>query len=83
MERRLACAMQQPFLSADDLLLHRTVFSKAWQAALLVNVADAGTTHTVWGWSEGSVRQIPFRVLDSTLVTEPVSEAHALEPAMS
>ena len=65
MEKRLTCAMQQPFLSADDLLLHRAVFSKAWQIALLVNVADAGTTHTVWGWHAGSVRQVPFRVLDS------------------
>ena len=81
MEQRLKCSMQQPFLSADDLLLHRTVFSKAWQAALLVNVADAGTTHTVWGWSEGSVRQLPFRVLDNASAAE--STRGSPEPALA
>lgn len=82
MEQRLKCAMQQSFLSADDLLLHRTVFSKAWQAALLVNVADAGTTHTVWGWSEGSVRQISFRVLDGASTEQTTRLIHAPEPAL-
>lgn len=83
MEERLKCSMQRPFLSADDLLLHRTVFYKAWQAALLVNVADAGTTHTVWGWKEGGVRQLPFRVLDGA-VHQPVRTiAPEEEPALA
>lgn len=63
MAQRLECAMQQPFLSADDLLLHRAVFPKAWQIALLVNVADAGTTHTVWGWQQGCIGQLPLHTL--------------------
>ncbi|MBX7211048.1 MAG: Mov34/MPN/PAD-1 family protein [Verrucomicrobiaceae bacterium] len=81
LEKRLACHLQQSYLSADDLLLHRTVYPKAWQVALLVNVADAGTTHTAWGWHAGSVRQIPFRVLALAPAAPPRAKAKPRELA--
>ena len=41
-EERARCPLQRSFFSADDCDMHRTVFSKAFQIALLVTNTDAG-----------------------------------------
>ena len=62
-ERRRVCALQKPFLSADDLLLHRTVFSKGCHVALLANNADAGLEFAMFGWCGGTVQRRSFSIL--------------------
>jgi hypothetical protein len=61
-ERRAKCALQKPFLSAEDLLLHRAVFPKAWQLALLCNHADAGLEHVLFGWRQGLIKRRSFTI---------------------
>lgn len=66
LETRLTCPKQTPFFSSDDLSLHREVFPKAHQIALLVNVADAGTTVSVYASDRGVVRQVPYHITTTT-----------------
>jgi len=61
-EQRKNCPLQKPFLSADDLLLHRTVFPKGFHVALLANNADAGLEFALFGWRRGMVRSRGFQV---------------------
>ena len=61
-ERRAACSLQKPFLSSEDLLLHRAVFPKAWQVALLCNNAEAGLEFALFGWRHGLVRRRGFTI---------------------
>jgi hypothetical protein len=77
-ERRRECALQKPFLSSDDLVLHRTVFSKGYHLALLANNADAGLGFALYGWRGGVVQRRGFHVLgaprpagEPELSTEP------------
>jgi hypothetical protein len=65
-ERRRVCALQRPFLSADDLVLHRTVFPKAYHVALLANHSDAGIAFSLYGWRAGAVQSRAFHVLGAT-----------------
>ena len=62
-ERRKVCSLQKAFLSKDDLILHRTVFSKAWHVALLANNADAGLEFALYGWRSGVVQRRAFNTL--------------------
>lgn len=66
MENRLSCPKQAPFFSGDDLSLHREVFPKAYHIALLVNVADAGTTFHAYASTRGTVSEVPFRIIPSS-----------------
>ena len=61
-DRRKICPLQKAFLSADDLLLHRTVFPKAFHVALLANNADAGLQFALFGWRHGMVQHRGFNV---------------------
>ena len=62
-ERRKTCSLQKAFLSGDDLVLHRAVFPKAWQIALLANNADAGLEFALYGWRGGVVHRRGFNIL--------------------
>lgn len=74
-ERRKVCALQKPFLSGDDLLLHRTVFPKAFHVALLANNADAGLDIALFGWSGGTVQRRGFHILGADRSNpEPANE---------
>jgi proteasome lid subunit RPN8/RPN11 len=66
LENRLACPKQSPFFSSDDLNLHREVFPKAYHVALLVNVADAGTTVSAFAAVRGVVSPVPYRVIPTS-----------------
>ena len=77
-ERRRECSLQQPFLSSDDLLLHRTVFPKAYSIALLANNADAGLGFALFGSRGGIVQNRGFNVSENA---SPLSnETHTGDP---
>jgi hypothetical protein len=67
-EKRVACPLAHGFLSADDRLLHRTVFSKAFTCALVVS--DIGDGHDVvnslFGWRRGLLEPRGFHVAGDT-----------------
>lgn len=65
-EQRKKCALQKAFLSADDMLLHRTVFPKAFHVALLANNADAGLEFSLFGWRRGMVQHRGFHITDNS-----------------
>ena len=63
-ERRALCTAADPFLSAEDLLLHATMFGSAYQLALLVRDSTArGQTCSLYGWSHGMVRRRGFHLV--------------------
>jgi hypothetical protein len=65
-ETRRQCVVSRPFFSADDLHLHHTVFSRAFQVALLVS--DHGQQPmdvSLFGWRHGMVVSRGFGVLDA------------------
>jgi len=62
-ERRRVCPLSRPFFSRDDVHLHRTVFSKAYHAALLMS--DLGGDEldaAFFGWRHGAVVSRGFDV---------------------
>jgi hypothetical protein len=62
-ESRAQCPLQRVFFSADDCDVHRTVFSKAYQIALLVTNTDAGLLHALFSWRNGVIVQRGFHIL--------------------
>jgi proteasome lid subunit RPN8/RPN11 len=63
-EARRRCRFGRGFFSADDRLLHRTVFPAAWSVGLLVTRTAFGEEiHTMFGWNEGSIEQRGYHVL--------------------
>ena len=66
-ERQGVCTLRQGFLSADDRLLHRTVFPRAYSTALVLSdVADLGITYRAFGWRQGLLQPRGFHVLRPT-----------------
>jgi proteasome lid subunit RPN8/RPN11 len=62
-ESRRRCALSNRFFSAHDRSLHRTVFSRAWGLALVVNdIGDGGPTHSLFGWRHGLVQSRGFHL---------------------
>lgn len=53
-ERRDVCGLRNGFLSAEDRLLHRAVFPRAYSLALLVNqLTPHESTLSLFGWQRG------------------------------
>jgi hypothetical protein len=70
-EKRRDCSLTRQFFSADDCALHRTVFQKAHQIALVAGDSpDTGggwtTVHSLFGWREGIIAHRGFHRLDAT-----------------
>lgn len=64
-ETKERCFVSKAFFSAADCHLHRTVFSRAYQVALLLS--DHGEPElgrNLFGWRQGSIVPRGFRVLD-------------------
>lgn len=55
-EKRKTCALRHPFLSGDDLLVHRSAFPAPFNIALLLS-DDGEERHvpSVWGWRNGAI----------------------------
>ena len=62
-EARAQCPLQRSFFSSDDCDVHRTVFSKAFQIALLVTNTDAGLQHALFCWRNGVIVQRGFNII--------------------
>ncbi len=53
-----------PFLSEEDLLLHRTVFPRAYSLALLLTDSPhSGLSWTMFGWRSATMAQRDFHVI--------------------
>ena len=66
-ERQEACTLRQGFLSAEDRLLHRTVFPRAYSVALVLSdVAELGITYRAFGWRQGILQPRGFHLLNPT-----------------
>jgi hypothetical protein len=65
-EKRTACPLAHGFLSADDRLLHRAVFAKAYSCALLLTDVGDGSdvTYSAFGWRHGRIERRAFHVLE-------------------
>ena len=65
--RQQVCGFRQGFLSAEDRLLHRTVFPRAYSLALVLSdVADLGITYRAFGWRHGILQPRGFHLLNPT-----------------
>lgn len=82
-EKRRKCPLVVDYFSAQDRLLHRTVFPAAYSVALVINeLADDERTVSMFGWSQGMVVQRGFHVLDGAGPAVPRREAgHKREAA--
>ena len=66
-ERQQVCTFRDGFLSAEDRLLHRTVFPRAYSFALVLSdVADLGVTYRAFGWRAGILQPRGFHLLNPT-----------------
>jgi len=78
-EARAQCPLQRSFFSADDCAVMRTVFSKAFQIALLLTHTDAGLQHALFSWRNGVIAQRGFHILgtdgEPTPAVAPVAAA--------
>ena len=72
LEARKKCPLSRNFFSAEDCLLHRTVFPMAHCSALVVTNTDAGLKYAMFGWRHGIIAQRGFHILNATdTVGEP------------
>lgn len=71
-EKRKKCPLLVDYFSAQDRLLHRTVFPAAYGIALVVNeLADDKQTLSMFGWREGMIVQRGFQAVGKALAAEP------------
>ena len=62
-ERQRVCGMASDFFSTHDQALHRTVFPRAYNIALVVNyVGFSQPTFSMFGWRRGMIQSRGFQV---------------------
>jgi proteasome lid subunit RPN8/RPN11 len=63
-EKRENCQLSRPFLSAEDVHLHRVCFGRAYHLALLISDnIHTGPTWSLFGWRRGMVMPRAFHIL--------------------
>jgi proteasome lid subunit RPN8/RPN11 len=63
-ERRATCPLSGgSFFSEDDVLLHRSIFPRAFCVALLVTVTADGLRYAMFGWRDAELVQRGFDLL--------------------
>lgn len=63
-DKRATCRLTGEFFSADDALLHRCVFPRAFCVALVVSDSPAtGLTWPLFGWQRGVIARRGFYIL--------------------
>jgi hypothetical protein len=75
--KRKVCPLQKAFLSTDDVLLHRAIFVKSYSIALLVNNADSGLEHVLFGWRRGVVHARGFHITNGPGSVPTKGDNHA------
>ncbi len=78
---RSTCSLEKEFFSADDLLLHRTVFPRAWTTALVmsdVRVAPDAWTDScaLYGWRKGAIAERGFYETTSSPLPRIMHDPH-------
>ncbi|MBW1884172.1 MAG: hypothetical protein JRG89_12770 [Deltaproteobacteria bacterium] len=64
-ERRRVCPLSRPFFSSTDIHMHRAIFSRAYQTAMLVtDLGHAELDVSFFGWRDGSVVSRGFEVFE-------------------
>jgi proteasome lid subunit RPN8/RPN11 len=79
-ERLEQCTLATAFFSAQDRMVHRTVFSRAHMVGLVANDLAAGVRMAMFGWRDGSIEQRGFHVTggeERALIRVTGGEAHA------
>lgn len=62
-EKQMVCGMANDFFSAHDQALHRTVFSRAYNVAIVVNdVGFSDPTFSMFGWRRGMIKSRGFHI---------------------
>ncbi len=61
-EKQETCPVATALFSAQDRKLHRTVFSQAYQFALVANILREKVVFSMFGWREGCIRLRGFYV---------------------
>lgn len=61
-EKRRVCPLASGFFSEHDRTVHRVVFPRAYQFALVVNLSAGTTTHSCFGWRDGAIAARGFHV---------------------
>jgi hypothetical protein len=61
-ERQRVCRLAKGFLSADDKLLHRTMFPAAFTQALVITPSIAGVDTRLFGWRGGVLQPRAFHL---------------------
>lgn len=64
-EAQASCRLAQGFLSADDQLLHRTVFPRAYTLALVMTRTARHTRPALFGWQAGVLRPRDFVTVEA------------------
>lgn len=57
------CPLNRVFFSSDDCALHRTIFHRAFQVALLMSVRPEGVVPAMFGWRRGIIAHQALHVL--------------------
>ena len=66
--RRTSCPYSAPFFSADDRLLHREVFQKPWNVALLLSfLGEHRPSCNVFAWNRGLIKETGFFTLEEKI----------------
>lgn len=64
-KRRRVCPLSRPFFSSTDIHMHRAIFSRAYQTAMLVtDLGHAELDVSFFGWRDGSVVSRGFEVFE-------------------
>ena len=74
-EQRDRCPLSKPFFSNQDRALHRAVFPRAFDVALLLsNLGDDDLSSDVFGWRQGMIAARAYHVLQE--VDRPATGRH-------
>ena len=84
-ERQRTCSFSQPFFSTDDCALHREVFPRAFNLALLITERGPELIKSVFGWRRGMIvprdyyvtRAASLALTDTRAATETGGSYHA------
>jgi len=64
-ERRRQCVMAKPFFSPEDRCLHKTVFGRAFDVALLLSDLGEHISADLFGWQAGRIEARGYATIDS------------------
>ena len=82
-EKRRTCPFNFSFFSTEDRTLHRTVFVKPYNQALVVTSTEDGMRHALFGWRHGLVQERGFFITGCsrpTALAEPAAILNAKDP---